>query len=76
MDSRSSMPASGTSFASRTLSKRVAGTPYMSEQQTQAYLIARDVVRRVQRTSPLVSSILQTSSGTINRAQDHRYQNR
>jgi hypothetical protein len=33
----------------------------MPEQQTQAYLIARDVVRRVQRTAPLFDSISRRS---------------
>ncbi len=32
------------------------GWPYMSEKQIQAYLIARDVLRRIQRTSSLVAA--------------------
>jgi hypothetical protein len=31
--------------------------PYMSERQTQAYLMARDAIRRIQRTSSIVDSI-------------------
>ncbi len=31
--------------------------PYMSKRQTQAYLMARDTIRRIQRTSSIVSSI-------------------
>ncbi len=31
--------------------------PYMSESQTQAYLMARDVIRRIQRTSSLVNAL-------------------
>ena len=30
---------------------------YMSERQTQAYLMARDAIRRIQRTSSIVGSI-------------------
>jgi hypothetical protein len=37
----------------------------MPEQQTQAYLIARDVVRRVQRTAPLFDSISRRSTGGV-----------
>ena len=31
--------------------------PYMSERQTQAYLMARDAIRRIQRTSSIIVSI-------------------
>ena len=34
--------------------KRRGGLPSMSEKQTQAYLVARDALRRIQRTSSLV----------------------
>lgn len=33
--------------------------PYMSERQTQAYLMARDAIRRIQRTSSIVDPILE-----------------
>ena len=31
--------------------------PYMSERQPQAYLMARDAIRRIQRTSTIVDTI-------------------
>jgi len=33
--------------------------PYMSERQIQAYLMARDAIRRIQRTSSIVDTILE-----------------
>lgn len=47
--------------------------PYMSERQTQAYLMARDTIRRIQRTSPIIDSI---SSDVVQRLQaPYRCQN-
>jgi hypothetical protein len=54
MASRSVTPASGNSGRNRRSMPRRGGLPSMSEKQTQAYLIARDALRRIQRTSLLV----------------------
>jgi hypothetical protein len=35
----------------------------MSERQTEAYLLARDALRRIQRTSSLVSAVSQRAAG-------------
>ena len=38
--------------------RAMSGTvQYMSERQTQAYLMARDAIRRIQRASPIVEAI-------------------
>jgi len=39
----------------RTMGRR-RGLPSMSEKQTQAYLMARDALRRIQRTSSLLAA--------------------
>jgi hypothetical protein len=54
MVSRSVTSASGNSGRNRRSMPRRGGLPSMSEKQTQAYLIARDALRRIQRTSSLV----------------------
>ena len=51
MSSRSGASLSGNAKWNHGLGKRRAGRPSMSESQTQAYLTARDVLRRVQRSS-------------------------
>lgn len=47
--------ASGGARGSR--SSKPAATAYMSEQNIQAYLMARDAIRRVKRTAPIFDSI-------------------
>jgi hypothetical protein len=54
MSSRSGTSLSGNAGQGRTTMKRRGGLPSMSEKQTQAYLIARDALRWIQRTSALV----------------------
>jgi hypothetical protein len=54
MASRSVTPPSGNGGHNRRSMPRRGGLPFMSEKQTQAYLIARDALRRIQRTSSLV----------------------
>lgn len=39
--------------------RRREGLPWMSNKQTEAYLVARDTLRRIQRTSPLVLPTLE-----------------
>jgi len=38
---------------------RRRGLPWMSKKETDAYLISRDALRRIQRTSPLVLPTLE-----------------
>jgi hypothetical protein len=56
MSSRLSASLSGTAGQTRRTMRRHSGLPFMSEQQAQAYLIARDALRRIRRTSSLVLS--------------------
>ena len=45
--------------------RRRGGLPSMSEKQTQAYLIARDTLRRLGRTCSLVLPTVEKGSGGI-----------
>ncbi len=56
MSSRFGFSLSGNEGRNRTTMGRGAGKPFMSPQQTEAYLIARDALRRIQRASSLASS--------------------
>lgn len=51
-----------TARSSRTMRRR-GGLPSMSEKQTQAYLIARDTLRRLGRTCSLVLPMVEKGSG-------------
>lgn len=42
----------------KTSRRREGGLPWMSAQQAEAYLIARDTLRRIQRTAPLLRPAL------------------
>lgn len=53
----------GSEHARRPAATRSRRTPYMSERQTQAYLLARDTVRRIQRTASLVGAMSQRPAG-------------
>ena len=66
MNSHSPTPSAGTGRSARSTAKRSGAMRYMSEQQTQAYLLARDTVRRVQRTSSLVGAIAHRAAGNFN----------
>ena len=55
MNSHSPTPTSGHGRTSRKPAKGSGRLPYMSERQTEAYLLARDALTRFQRTSSLVS---------------------
>ncbi|GAA4355520.1 hypothetical protein GCM10023165_47730 [Variovorax defluvii] len=37
--------------------RRMGGRPVMSEKEIEAYLVARDAVRRIQRATPLLASV-------------------
>lgn len=54
MASRSVTSPSGSARQNQRPMRRRGGLPSMSEKQTQAYLIARDALRRIRRTSALV----------------------
>ncbi len=67
MHSQPPTPSSGRGSAARGAPRRSGAIPYMSERQLQAYLLARDAVRRVQRTSSLVGESLKLAAGEIKR---------
>ena len=54
MSARFDTSLSGIDGRTRRTMRSCGGLPSMSEQQTQAYLIARDALRRIRRTSSLV----------------------
>ncbi len=66
MSVRIATSLSGDPDPSRRTMKRRGGLPSMSARQTQAYLLARDALRRIQRTSSLVPAPVDQrySSGT------------
>ena len=66
MNSYSPTPSAGSGRTARGTAKRSGAMAYMSEQQTRAYLLARDTVRRVQRTSSLVGSMSHRAAGNFN----------
>lgn len=57
MASRSSTSLAGDARRTRRARSRRNGLPPLSQKQVQAYLIARDVVRRIKRTCSLVPSL-------------------
>ncbi|MES2941682.1 MAG: hypothetical protein V4772_02295 [Pseudomonadota bacterium] len=75
MNSHSPTPSSERGPGSRRAATRSGGVPYMSERQTEAYLLARDVVRRIQRTSSLMDAIPQGATRYASGAAGHRHQN-
>ena len=66
MNSHSPTPSAGRGRTARSTVKRSGALPYMSEQQTNAYLLARDTVRRVQHTSSLVGAMSHLAAGNFN----------
>jgi hypothetical protein len=66
MSSRFGSSLSGNEGRIRTTMSRGAGKPFMSEKQIEAYLVARDMLRRVQRASsaPPSSDGFDLSGGT------------
>ena len=55
MCSRSATSLLENAGRTRRTTRRRSGLPSMSAKQTQAYLIARDALRRIQRTSSLLA---------------------
>ncbi len=74
MNSHSPTPSSAHARTSRKAAKVSGGLPYMSQRQTEAYLLARDALRRIQRTSSLVSAVSQRAAGGSIWAQGDRHQ--
>ena len=75
MNSHSSTPSSGPGRSSRKAADGSGGLPCMSKRQTEAYLLARDALRRIQRTSALVGAVSQRAAGGSVWAQGDRRQN-
>lgn len=63
MNSHSPSPSSGRSRAARGADARSGTLRYMSPLQADAYLMARDAVRRVQRSSALLDAGLRLPAG-------------
>lgn len=76
MNSHSPTPSSGKGRAGRNPVRRSGALPYMSERQIQAYLLARDAVRRVQRTASLLGAPSQQAGGKLSWTQGDRQQAR
>ena len=74
MNSYSPTPSSGKDRAASGTVKRPGAIPYMSERQTQAYLLARDAVRRVRRSSWLAEAISHRAAGNHSWGQGERQQ--
>jgi hypothetical protein len=74
MNSPSPTPSSAHGRTSRKAAKGVAWLPHISERQTEAYLLAREALRRIQRTSSLVGAMSQPAAGSGLRAQGDRHQ--
>ncbi|HEX5739834.1 MAG TPA: hypothetical protein VFY22_15080 [Hydrogenophaga sp.] len=74
MNSCSSTPSSGRRPTARKAATRAGGLLYMSERQTEAYLLAREAVRRIQRTSSLISAASQRAPDGGRRAPGDRHQ--
>ena len=72
MNSPSLTPSSGRGRAAPSTANRPGAIPYMSERQTQAYLLARDVVRRVQRNSWIAAAVSHRAAGNSNGVQGER----
>jgi hypothetical protein len=49
--------------------KRRKGLHWMSARQTEAYFIARDALRRIERTTPLVLPSLEAASKSVARSE-------
>ncbi len=72
MNSHSPTPSTGSSPLPRDPARRPGGLRYASQRQTEAYLLARDAVRRIQRTSSLISAVAQPAAGGSSWPQDER----
>ena len=69
MNSRfAASPSKNSAPTSKTRSHRGRLT-FMGEKQTQAYLMARDVLRRIQRTSSLLAASTPASPGPGRRSE-------
>ncbi len=75
MNSHSMTPSSGDRIARKAVT-RDGMLAIMSERQTQAYLMARDVVRRVQRAAPLFDAISRRGADDFGWSQGDGYQGR
>jgi hypothetical protein len=69
MSSRSSASLREASARTRGTKGRQSGSPSMSEMQTQAYLAARDALRRIRRTSALLAGLPKTGLQPVGRSE-------
>lgn len=68
MNSHSTTPSSGRSGTARKTGTRSGGTPCMSPRQAEAYLLARDTVRRIQRMSSLAGAASRRPTASVDGA--------
>ena len=69
MNFHSTTPSSGKNLAARNTPLRSGAAAYISDQQLQAYLLARETVRRMQRAASVIGAISQHSTCNPNAAQ-------
>lgn len=69
MNLHSTTPSSGKNPAARNTPTRSGAAASISNRQLQAYLLARDTVRRMRRTASLIAAISQRPTGNINGTQ-------
>ena len=72
MSSRSSASLTEASARTRRTMGRRSGSPSMSEKQTQAYLAARDALRRIRRTSALLAELPNAGLQPVGRSETPR----
>lgn len=75
MNSHSPTPSSERGRSARRLRTRSGAVPRLSERQIELYLLARDAVRRIQRSSSLVDATSQAAARYASPAQGHRQTN-
>lgn len=66
--------SAGRGRTARTTSRRSGALPPLSERHTEAYLLARDTVRRIQRTTSLVEAAAHRALGNVGRQPVERHQ--
>lgn len=72
MSSRFGFSISGSEGRTRTASRGGAGKPFMSPKQIEAYLVARDALRRIQRAASAPPSGKAFAFGSGTRGNDRR----
>lgn len=69
MNLHSTTPSSGKNSAARSTALRSGAAAYMTDRQLQAYLLARETVRRMQRAASVIGATWQHPAGSLKAAQ-------